>query len=129
MAKVSLTPFAAEVSIAVSAALTVATVAVNATVDAFAGTVTSAGTVTAVLLLDRVTATPVLGAAAVRVTVQESVPAPLTVPFMQERALSAAADPVPDVGFPVAVDLQLTTSPPQPARVKPLPSEEDPLNG
>lgn len=117
MAKVSLTPAAVEVSIAVSAALTVAIVAVNATVDAFAGTVTRAGTVTAVLLLDRVTETPLLGAVVDKVTVQESVAAPLTAPLVQERALSVA-DPVPEV--PV-VDLPLTVRPPQPASVKQLP--------
>jgi hypothetical protein len=48
---------------------------VNAAVVVPAGTVTDAGTVTEVLLLARVTANPPVGAAALSVTVQASVPA------------------------------------------------------
>ncbi len=62
-----------------------------------AGTVTPAGTVRALLLLDRFTLSPPVGAAAVSVTVQLSVPAPAIVELLQNRPLStpAAASPVP----------------------------------
>ena len=46
-------------------------------------TVTVAGTVTAELLLDRLTVSPPLGAAALSATVQVSVPAPVIVPLVQ----------------------------------------------
>lgn len=92
-AKVLFTPSALEVTVAVSAVVTAATVAVKPTVEALAGTVTEAGTVTAPLLLDKSTATPPLDAAPLSVTVQESVPDPLTVPLLQESA--------DRVGFPV----------------------------
>jgi hypothetical protein len=66
---------------------------------AFAGTVTLTGTVTAVLLLDRLTTSPPLAAAAFSVTVQASVPDPVMDALLQESALSAAggvsAVPVP----------------------------------
>ena len=62
-----------------------------------AGTVTPAGTVRALLLLDRFTLSPPAGAAAVKVTVQLSVPAPAIVELLQNRPLSTpgAASPVP----------------------------------
>ena len=54
---------------------------------AFAATVTEAGTVTEALLLARLTANPPFGAAAVSVTVQAFVPAPVIDPLEQEIAL------------------------------------------
>jgi hypothetical protein len=54
-------------------------------------TVTEAGTVTEPLVLDSVTACPPVGAAAVRVTVQASVPAPVMEELVQERAFSVPA--------------------------------------
>jgi hypothetical protein len=89
------TPPAVAVSVAVCAVLTAEAVAVNAALEAPAATVTEAGTVTALLLLARLTVTA-LAAATVRVTVQASVPAPVSVPLLQETALNAAAAcPVP----------------------------------
>jgi hypothetical protein len=80
------------------AVVTDETVAVNAALVALAGTVTVAGTVTAALLLERLTLSPPLGAAALSATVQASVPAPVMDALPQETALSAAdvaAVPVP----------------------------------
>jgi hypothetical protein len=76
---------------------------------AFAGTVTVAGTVTAVLLLDRLTLTPP-AAAAFSVTMQESVPAPVTDALLQSSALNAAV-PMPLRGMAIApgVEELLTT--------------------
>jgi hypothetical protein len=73
------------------------TVAVNPALVAFAATVSVGGTVTAELLLDRFTASPPLGAAAVSVTVQASVPDPVMDPLLQESPLRVlgAAVPVP----------------------------------
>jgi len=85
--KVSATPPAFAVSVAVCAELTADTVAVKLAVVAPAATVTEAGTVTAELLLARVTANPPLGAAALSVTVQLSVPAPDIDPLTQVSAL------------------------------------------
>jgi hypothetical protein len=76
------------------------TVAVNPTLVAFAGTVTVLGTVTAELLLDRLTLSPPLGAAAVSVTVHASVPDPVMTPLLQDSALSAA-ELVPVVPVPL----------------------------
>jgi len=53
------------------------TVAVNPTLADPAGTVTDEGTVIAVSLLNRLMAVPPAGAAALRVTVQASEPAPV----------------------------------------------------
>ena len=75
----------------------------NPTLGAFAGTVTVLGTVTAELLLDRFTVSPSLGAEAVRVTVQASVPDPnIMAPLLQFSALNAA-EPVPVVPVPLRV--------------------------
>ena len=74
----------------------------NPTLGAFAGTVTVLGTVTAELLLDRFTVSPSLGAEAVRVTVQASVPDPVMAPLLQFSALNAA-EPVPVVPVPLRV--------------------------
>jgi hypothetical protein len=75
------------------------TIAVNPALAAPAGTITVLGTVTAELLLDKLTRNPPLGAAAVSVTVQASVPDPVIDPLLHESALSAAgvavAVPVP----------------------------------
>jgi len=69
-------------------------VAVKAALAAFAGTVTEAGTDTAVLLLERLTVIPLLGAAPFSETVQESDPAPVIEELVHEIALSVAM-PVP----------------------------------
>jgi hypothetical protein len=77
------------------------TVAVNPALVALAGTFTAAGTATATLLLDRFTLRPPLGAAEVRVTMQESVPDPVMDPALQETAFNAATGelvaPIPPV--------------------------------
>lgn len=78
------------VNVTVCDVVTADTVAVKPTLDAPPGTVTLAGTATAVLLLDRLTARPPVLAARVSVTVQASVPAPVIVPLLQLKALSAA---------------------------------------
>ena len=59
------------------------TVAVNPALVAPDGIVTEVGTETVELLLDRLTLYPPLGAAALSVTVQLSVPAPVMVPLAQ----------------------------------------------
>ena len=65
------------------------TAAVKLALVAPAGTVMDEGTVTALLLLDRLTASPPLPAAAESVTVQASVPAPVMDPWLQDRELGA----------------------------------------
>ena len=68
----------------------------NPTEVALAGTVTALGTETTPLLLDRLTASPPLGAAPFSVTVQESAPDAVIVVFVHDIALNAAAaEPVP----------------------------------
>jgi hypothetical protein len=74
--------------------LTPVTVAVKLAVVAPAATVTLAGTVTDVLLLARLTGNPPVVAAAFRVTVQLSVPAPVIDPFAQLNTLTTGT-PVP----------------------------------
>jgi hypothetical protein len=75
--------------------LTAAAVAVKVALEDPAAMVTEAGTVTALLLLARLT-TVALVAADVMVTVQASVPAPVSDPLLQEIPLSVAgACPVP----------------------------------
>jgi hypothetical protein len=69
----------------------VVTVALKAALVALAGTVSEAGTVTVELLLERLTVNPLLGAGALRVTVQASVPAPETEPLEQVSALKTTA--------------------------------------
>jgi hypothetical protein len=69
--------------------LTAVVVAPKVVLDAPAAMVTDAGTVTALLLLDKLTVVAVV-AAAVSVTVQESVPAPVSELLLHESALSAA---------------------------------------
>ena len=68
----------------------------NPTEVALAGTVTALGTETTPLLLDRLTASPPLGAAPFSVTVQESAPDAVIVALVHDIALNAAAAvPVP----------------------------------
>ena len=71
------------------------TVALNAALVDAAGTVTEAGTVTALLLLERLTATPPVGADPVNVTVHASVPAPVMDELLQYTALTVGAVVVP----------------------------------
>jgi hypothetical protein len=73
--------------------LTEVTVAVKLAVVAPAATVTEAGTVTELLLLARLTMSPPLAAAALNVTVQLSVPAPVNDPLLQLRTLSVGTPP------------------------------------
>jgi hypothetical protein len=82
-AKVSATLLALAVNVAVCELLTAETVAEKLAVLAPAATVTVAGTVTAELLLAKLTAKPLVGAAAFSVTVQLSVPAPVIDPLAQ----------------------------------------------
>jgi hypothetical protein len=99
-AKVLETVPAVAVRVAVCAVVTEATVAEKATLVALAGTVTVAGRVTETLLLERLTLSPPVPAAALRVTVQTSVPAPVIEALMQLSALSA-----PGVAVPVPLRL------------------------
>jgi hypothetical protein len=96
-AKVLETVPAVAVRVAVCAVVTEAIVAEKATPVELAGTVTVAGKVTEVSLLERLTLSPLLPAAALRVTVQASVPVPVIEPLVQESALNVpgAAVPVP----------------------------------
>jgi hypothetical protein len=84
-------PPALAVSVTVCAVLTDVTVAEKLAVVAPAGTVTVAGTATAELLLPRLTASPPVTAAEVRVTVQLSVPAPVIELLKQLSEPSAGA--------------------------------------
>jgi hypothetical protein len=84
-------PPALAVSITVCAVLTDVTVAEKLAVVAPAGTVTVAGTVTAELLLPRLTASPPVTAAEVRVTAQLSVPAVVIELLEQLTELSVGA--------------------------------------
>ena len=83
---------AVAVRVADCAEVTAETVAVNAALVALAGTVNVAGTTTAVLLLERLTASPPAGAAELSVTVQASVPAPVNEALVQESAERAAVE-------------------------------------
>jgi len=95
-AKVFETLPALAVSVTAWADATDETVAVNAALVALAATVTVAGTVTAALLLERLTLCPPLGAAALSVTVQASVPDPVMDELPQESALNVTGEtPVP----------------------------------
>jgi hypothetical protein len=84
-------PFADAFTVAVVDELTAETVAVKATEVAPAVAVTVEGTVTAALELVSETARPPVGAAAVSITEQESVPAPENVCVGQLIQLTAAA--------------------------------------
>ena len=87
-------PALAEI-VADCAVVTDVTVALNDVLADAAGTVTEAGTVTALLLLERLTATPPLGAGPVNVTVHASVPAPVIDELLQDTALTVGAVVVP----------------------------------
>ena len=91
------TPPALAVTVADCAVLTDDTVAVNAALVALAGITTDAGTLTALLLLERLTLSPLLEAAELNVTVQASVPEPVIDAVLQERPdkVAAAAAPLP----------------------------------
>ncbi len=83
-------------SVTLCAFITAETVAVNAAVVPPAGTVTVAGTATAVLLLERFTIRPPVGAGPVSVTAQASVPAPAKEAAEQVSVPNVACDvPVP----------------------------------
>jgi hypothetical protein len=82
------TPLAVAVRVALCAVVTAEAVAVKPADVAPLATVTDAGTVTALLLLDRFTASPPLPAAEVSVTVQASVAAPVSALPVQESPLS-----------------------------------------
>jgi hypothetical protein len=116
--KVFVAPPAVALSVAVELELTADTVAVKPALVAPEATVTEAGTVTEVLVLDSVTAWPPVGAAAVRVTVHGSVPAPVMEELVQERELGVGVGALscrskvfaapPAVALSVAVELELT---------------------
>jgi len=76
-------PPVAAVIVTDCAVLTAVTVAENATLVAAAGTVTEAGTTTALLLLERLTLDPPVGADPESVTVHASVPAPVIDELLQ----------------------------------------------
>ncbi len=90
-AKVSFTPLALAVNVAVCAVLTEEIVAVKVAVLPLAFTFTEVGTVTALLLLARLTVNPFLPSASFSVTVQLSVPAPLIEVLLQLSPLRVAA--------------------------------------
>ena len=83
------------VKVAACAVATEAIVAEKAALEALAGTVTVAGRVTAALLLERLTLSPLLPAAALRVKVQASLPEPVIELLEQESALSMPGTTVP----------------------------------
>src|ERR1700678_4200752 len=88
------------VRVTACAAVTADTVAANPALVALAGTTTVAGTVTAALLLARFTLRPPLPAAAVRATVQLSLPDSVIEALVQESELNATGTAVP---VPVAL--------------------------
>ena len=92
--KFFVTPPALAVIVTACAVAAEEILAMNEALVELAGTVTELGTVASELLLDRLTTTPPLCAAAVRVTVHASVPDPVIDPLLQERALNSAM-PVP----------------------------------
>jgi hypothetical protein len=99
---------ASAVNVTFCVAPTDSTFAVKDVLVAFAGTVSEAGTVTPGLLLERVTLNPPLGAAALSVIVQESLPETVMEALAQESVLNAA--PVV-AGVPVAGDPVLPLPP------------------
>jgi hypothetical protein len=115
------------VIVALCDALTAVAVAVNEALLAFAATATEAGTVTAESLLDRLTVSPLLPTAALSVTEQLSVPAPVSVALVHVRALTVGsaggggfvttAIPVPLRGRVILPAAELLTSVSVPAAV------------
>lgn len=85
------TLLALAISVAVCADSTRDTVAMNPALVVLAGTVTVVGTETAVLLLDRLTVSPLLGAAELSITVQASDPDPAREALLQDKALRNAS--------------------------------------
>jgi hypothetical protein len=79
-------------SVTVCAAVTADAFAAKLALAAPEATVTEAGTVNALLLLERLTTTPALGAAEVSVTVQVSCPAPVRDDFAQLMPESDGSD-------------------------------------
>lgn len=112
------TPFTLAERVTASCAFTAVAVATKPALVAPAATVTEAGTLTDALLLARETVSPPLGAAALSVTVQRSVSAPVIVWLPQVSALKAGVAsmvPVP-LRFTVTVpsfaaSLLITSSP------------------
>ncbi len=94
-AKVFDTPPVLAVKVTDCAVVTAVTVAVNPALVALAGTTTVAGTVTAVLLLLKPTLTPPLPAAELSVTVQLSLPAPVSDALPQAKELNVPGTAVP----------------------------------
>ena len=90
------------VSVAVSAAATDETVAVKSALVSPAGTVTVTGKTIAALLLARLTVKPPLGAAALRVMVQASVPNPVIVSVAHDRAVTDGVGVVAVEAVPVS---------------------------
>ena len=86
------TLFAVAVKVTACAAVTDDAVAVKEALVAPAATLTVDGTVTEALLLERLTLSPPVAAAALRVTVQISVPAPVKDELVQVNALNAAVE-------------------------------------
>ena len=80
--------------------VTGATVAVNPALVALAGTIRVAGNETALLLLERLTLIPPLGAPELSVTVKASVAEPVTDALLQEREVKEGVAVV--AGFPVS---------------------------
>ena len=94
------------VKIVACAVVTDAMPAEKAALLALAGMLTVAGSVTAASLLERLTLSPSLPAAALRVTVQTSVPGPVIELLAQESALSVLGES----GATVPVPLRLITT-------------------
>lgn len=113
-----MTPSALEVRVTLWAEETVVILAVNPMLVVPEATVTDAGTVTAVLLLASATRNPVPGAAVVKLMVQESVPAAVTEALLQASELSDGT---------AALELPLTTRPPQPVMMTQLPRAINPM--
>jgi hypothetical protein len=82
------------VNVTVCAVVTAEALATKLALEAPAATVTDAGTVNALLLLDRPTARPVLGAAELNPTVQLSVPAPV-IEVLAQATLESVTDLLP----------------------------------
>ena len=84
-------------TLAVCSVVTALAVTIKDPLDAPAGIVKAAGTVNAGALLSRPTEMPPAGAAALRDTVQLSLPAPVMLALLQESPLNTpgAASPVP----------------------------------
>ena len=94
------------VKVVVCVVVTDAIFAEKAALMALAGTVTMAGRETAASLLERLTLSPPLPAAALRVTVQTSVPEPVIELLAQESALTVPGA----IGATVPVPLRLITA-------------------